>query len=1223
MVVNVNENELATSPEAMPLMNSRSSQYTRSIVFAVKSRRLSLVVFCLFFLGLSLHAFGQEATIVGTVTDPSGSVVPNVAITVIHVETGEARSSITNSAGQYVAPDLPIGHYNVDAKLTGFSAAETNGIVLNVNDRIRVDFVLKVGTQTEHVTVEANAVQVQTDSGEVSSVITGQQIATLGVNGRSMYTLFALTPGASSIQGDFITPTAVSGDSNVSINGQRAGHNLQLLDGGENLDRGGSSASVMPSMDAIAEFTNMTSNYSAEYGLAGAATITTVVKSGTKQFHASGWEFLRNDYLDARNYFNPAPQKVAELRFNTFGFNAGGQVPVFKSHPTFFFYNMEWRRLNEGGVYNQTVPFTDTYGGDFASNLPADALDVNKVPIPFSGLHVPCQYQLSPSQQALFAGQTFSTPVIVNGSPSCGANSGTTVNPNPLVPTTQPIFSPFTGNAIPAALISANGNAQALLAAGIFPGPTNGAQFQGGNVSPTTVKEEIARIDHQFTDKFSVFGHWVSEQVSQTYGETQWSGDNVPTISDVFGNPSYSAVIHTTYVISPTLLNEAAFNYNGNRIHIIPQGVFAAPSGFNFNRLFTGPNLDNRIPSIALGGSTGTDFTANWTPWNNAANDYQLRDDLSWTKGAHQLKFGFSWALYKKVQSYFANTEGNFTFNGLYTGNDFADFLLGYANQYEEDAVQSSGHWNNLSYAAYVQDNWRATHRLTLNLGLRWDGAPHTYEANHQSANFYPNLYNPANAATFDTAGNICSGSTDPGCTAASPGLGTSPNPILAGLNFYENGIGIGGVNGVAKGLTNNYWPAFGPRIGFAYDLTGQGKTILRGGFGIMYDRIQGNDMYNGATNTPFDASPTVHNVLLSNPGTGVATGTTISSADLPILPVGITGIALNYKPPTSYQYSIGVQQALGAKAVFAVSYVGSQGRHENDYHEINLPPEANLPALVAAGGAGINQQYGYLGYGGIRLSEDEANAHYNSLQVDLHGNVARDLQLQFGYTYSKAIDSTSSNGSGGDLNNITNPYLGPKYDVGPSLFDRTSVAFVNFVYQIPFLRNSDSHLLRATVGGWALAGIVTMESGAPLNLGVSGNTVASVLPNVGPSSQAGDRPNLSGSIGYPKTANEWFNPAAFSAPAPGTYGTLGFDALRGPGRDDWNLSLFKNFVISDERGSRIEFRADAFNTWNHTQFKGDDNNGGISLNQGSSNFGAVTGAFDPREFQLGLKLVY
>jgi hypothetical protein len=632
--------------------------------------------------------------------------------------------------------------------------------------------------------------------------------------------------------------------------------------------------------------------------------------------------------------------------------------------------------------------------------------------------------------------------------------------------------------------------------------------------------------------------------------------------------------------------------------------------------LFTGPNVSNRIPAINLNGSTGTNYTSNWTPWNNAANDYQLRDDLSWTRGAHQLKIGFSWALYKKAQDYFADTEGQYNFNGNFTGLDFADFLLGYAQQYEEDAVKTSGQWNNVSYATYFQDNWRVNRRLTLNLGLRWDIAPHTYEANQQSANFYPNLYNPANAATFDSAGFICSGAGDPGCSAASPGLGTSPNPILSGLQFYENGIGVGGKNGIPSGLVKTWWPALGPRVGFAYDLTGQGKTVVRGGFGIMYDRIQGNDMYNGATNTPFDASPTLHNVLLSSPGTGVTSGTTITSANLPILPVGITGIADNYPPPTSYQFSVGVQQSLGAKTVLGISYVGSQDRHENDYAELNLPPAADLPALVAAGGAGINQLYQYQGYGAIRLSNDEVNAHYNSLQVDLHANI-RDLTLQFGYTYSKAIDATTSNGSGGDLNNVTNPYAGWRYDVGPSLFDRTNVAFWNFVYQIPFLKNSDNHALRAVAGGWALSGIVTAESGAPVNLGVNGENVSSVIPN------SSNRPDVNGAVSYPHTVQQWFNPADFSAPAPGTYGNLPFDAIRGPGRDDWNLSLFKNFVLNAERGSRIEFRVETFNTWNHVQFKGDVNNGGISNNFGASNFGAITGAFDPREFQFALKLFF
>ena len=264
-----------------------------SLRLSLQTHRASrCAVLFAFILMAALCAFGQDATIVGTVTDPSGATVPNVAITVTHVETAESRASVTNGDGQYVVSALPIGHYNVSAKAAGFGMSDKSNIVLNVNDRTRVDFSLKVGAATENVTVEANAVAVQSDSSEVSSVITGNQVAELGTNGRSLYSLFALTPGAVSIQSDLVLPVPVGGDSNVSVNGQRPGHNLQLLDGGENLDRGGSSGSVMPSIDAIAEFRSLNSNYSAEYGLTSAATITNVIKSGGKQFHASAWEFV-------------------------------------------------------------------------------------------------------------------------------------------------------------------------------------------------------------------------------------------------------------------------------------------------------------------------------------------------------------------------------------------------------------------------------------------------------------------------------------------------------------------------------------------------------------------------------------------------------------------------------------------------------------------------------------------------------------------------------------------------------------------------------------------------------------------------------------------------------------------------------------------------------------------------------------------------------------------
>jgi hypothetical protein len=1183
-------------------------------------RRLDLRLITLFaavVLLFAAQALAQEATVVGTVTDPSGAAVPNATITITNNDTGVTRTLPSSADGQYVAPDLHIGHYTLRASAAGFKVAEQQGVTLSVGDRLRVDFKLQVGSAQEQVTVEANAVAVQTDSGEVSNVITGQQITQLATNGRSLYQLFALAPGAVSLQSSRVGFTPVSGDSTVSINGERAGHNLQLIDGGENLDRGGSSGSVMPSIDSIAEFRNMTSNYSAEYGLASAAQISTVIKSGTKTLHAEAWEFFRNDALNARNYFNRPPSKVSEFRYNIFGFNVGGQVPIAKSHPTFFFYNQEWRREVDGGLLNNTMPLGSSYPD--ANGAGTGAV----LPTTFNGKTV---NWVVPSG-------------IANFGANCSAATLATLTPG----------LPFPNNTIPDCLIDPN--ASALLTAGgkyggIFPKPNTGAFFFGGNNSPTNLTEEIARVDHQFSSKFSVFGHWISEQISQTYGTSMWSGDSTPSISNTFGNPSYSAVVHATHIISPTVLNEIAFNYNGNRINIIPAGLVSAPSSFTFNRLFTGPNASNRIPSINLSGVTGSNYTVNWMPWVNKADDYQFRDDLSWTKGAHQLKFGFSYAIYKKIQDAFANTQGNFTFNGSFTnpgsanctssntvacGSDYADFLMGYAQQYTEDGVKISGHWNNVSPAAYVQDNWRVNSRLTLNLGLRWDGIPHTYEANHLSSNFYPNLYNPAQAATFDANGNICSANSVPLCAGGpSPGLVASTNPALGGYTFYQNGIGVGGVNGIPKGLVDNSWNNWGPRLGFAYDLTGQGKTVIRGGYGVMYERIQGNDMYNGAVNPPGDPNPTLNGVSLSNPGLSLASGNTISAADLPVLPLGVTGIALRYPTPRTTQYSLGVQQAIGTHAVLNVAYVGSQGRRLNYYQAINLPPLADLGNFVNGAshtsdgtptGKTFAEDVTYLGYGQMRFAFNGANAKYNSLQTSLTGTVRHDLHLQVSYTLAKAMDATTATGSGGDLQNATNPYAGWRYDWGPSVFDRKSVFFANFVYDLPFFRNSSSRLVKGGLGGWQFSGIITEESGAPLNLGVSGQTAGSIISN------SGTRPNIAGSISYPKTVNQWFS-GNFSAPpctagGPGTdcYGNLGFDAVRGPGRNNFDLALLKNFAFTER--FRMEFRAEAFNIWNHPQWQGNANTGGIGTSFGGGNFGQVTNAFDPREMQLALKLIF
>jgi hypothetical protein len=1174
------------------------------VLFSVASRVASLALqqfrishaltLCVLVLGVTSQAFGQNATIVGTITDPSGAAVANATVSITHTETSQIYHLTSNSDGQYVAPDLPIGHYNLKVEASGFKAAEQKGIVLQVGDRTRLDFQMVVGGASETVTVEANEVRVQTDSGELSNVITDQQVSQIAVNGRSIYQLAQLTPGASSQINGFVN-TPVGGDSNVEFNGMRQNHNIYLLDGGEDDDRGGAGGmSIAPSTDAIAEFRALTSNYSADYGLSSAATMTMVLKSGTNTLHASAWEFNRNDAFDARNFFNPAPNKLAKLRLNVFGFNVGGPVTFGKLYNpdrkrTFFFYNMEWRRLIQGNTNNgQLVPDPATYPGANGANFGATTVTV------------PSSSQVAAS-------------VLARNCPGGVLPAGITQG------------SPFPNNTIPTCMIDPN--AAALTSAGIFPAPTSGGKFFGAVSTPTSLKEEVVRIDHNFTSKFSVFGHFIAEQVTQGYAISQWSGANVPTVGDSFGNPSYSAVIHTTYTISPTLLNEVAFNYNGNRINIIPNAgaglkSLALPSGYNStsSRLFSGPNNLNRIPNIDLGGSLGTKFEISSWPWRNKADDYQIRDDLSWTKGAHQLKFGFSWAIYKKVQDLFGQTQGGFNFDGTFSGSDFADFLLGDAKSYQELAVQDHGFWNNVSWATYVQDNWRVNRRLTLNLGLRWDGVPHTYEANDRMGNFYSNLYDPAKAALLNSDGTI---------NSASPGLGFSPNPLIAiggvPVPLYLNGIGIPGKNGIPKGLVDNHWAAFGPRIGFAYDVTGSGKTVVRGGGGIMYERIQGNDMYDAGPNIPFSLQvSTPGPVEMDNPTLSLATG---SAAALPINPASITGLNRKaYKLPTSYQWSLGVQHSLTTKTVVSVAYVGNTNRFQSDRTEYNLPTQSALiPVILGTKGANYNTLAGlpFPGFHSIRLSTNEANSHYNGLQLDVNSQVGRDLYLRAFYTYSRTIDPGAGSNGGQDLQNTSNPYLGWRYDVGPGGYDRTHVGVVNFIYDIPLFRGNQSRLLKTSLGGWEVSGIVTMESGIPINIGLSGAQGGNGLPN------ATNRPNLVGKISYPNATLagnqviQYLDPSAFALPAVGAFGNLGHNAVRGPGRDNWNLSLFKSFVFSETRGSRLEFRVETFNTWNHTQFNQVANN--ISFKNGvvNNNFGQFTSAFDPRIMQLGLKLYF
>ncbi len=1205
-----------------------------------------VVVGALLFLGLPLAAKAQElasAAIVGTVTDASGGAIPKVAITITNTDTGLSSQFTTNDAGQYVAPNLIIGNYVVRAEIPNFKTTEQRGIVLQLGDRRRVDFQMEVGSATTVVTVEARSapVAVQTDSNEISTVLTGEQVSQLTTNGRSLYELVNLVPGASSAQVDFQTPTPMGGDQTISFNGNRVAHALYMIDGGEAADRGGSGAIVMPSLDALSEFRVQTSNYSAEFGLVSGATISTAVKGGTDQFHASAWWFGRNDALDARGWFNPSPQHVQELRFNLWGFNVAGPIKFKRgaTAKTFFFYNMEWRREVLGGGINQVVPFPSTFGGDLTQAVNYNNANGNSLfntsngtlSMPL-GVQAPYACQVSPSVQQAFAtaGQTLS-----------GCTGG---SPDPTK--AQPFVYNGQQNVINPALI--NPNAAALLKAGIYPAPTSGDFFHGGQNAPTNVREEIVRIDHTFNSHYQIFGHFIDEsQLLQTDVPARWAFVNLPTSSDTFGNPSYQAVVHLAQTLRPNLLNEIAFNYGGNRINISPLGVYAiSGTGFQDNRLFSGPNTI--LPQIFLLGKTGAVYNQNWSPWDNTADSYQIRDDISWTKGKHQFKFGGSWLWFKKAQPLQDSPQGGFQFNGTYTGYDFADFLLGLSNSYSEAALKDTRHWNSVSWGAYIQDDWRATNRLTLNLGLRWDGIPHTAEVNGQMSNFYPNLWNAAGAAAAFATGSgigfanangtqICSGVGIPNatCTGPNPFLAAGPNPALNGLLSYDNGLGVPGKTaGVPYSLVNNHWDTFGPRIGFAYDLTGKGKTILRAGFGTFFERIQGNDMYQAGANNLFGGNPTLSNVSLSNPHIGVdPNGTVISAATLPVTVNSITALDRNhYKIPTSYQYSAGIQQQVAARTVLSVAYVGNQGRHLSYAQEIDMPAYNLLPTFFngAINTGNENLYRPYLGYGSIKVNQNEANSSYNSLQISLRSQI-HDLTLQGAYTYAHATDSSDNilnGGDGGDLDYVTNPYLGWKYDLGPSQYNRRNIAVVNFIYNVPFWRQSTNRFLKSVVVGWAVSGVVTMESGQPLNLQVGGG-LQSICGAV--SGNCRIRPDLIGPITYPKNATtsqtnpngtmQWFSPSAFAPnllpgnPNVATWGNLGFDGVWGPGRDNWNVALFKNFNVTERL--RFELRFESFNTFNHPQMNG------VDTTLGDTDFGKVTSAYDPRVFQLGAKVFF
>jgi len=1169
----------------------------------MRNAKYWLFLLPLFFVLVCVGAFAQaNSTVTGIVTDQSGAVVPGAQIVLTDTATGATRITTTSDTGLYSIPNLNAGSFDMKVTAKGFNAFEQKGVVVNISATFRIDPKLTVGAEATTITVKADALIVQTDSNVVSTLVNEEQITDLATNGRNIVGLATLGLGVSGNLPDMNMPTSVGANFAISFNGLSQAHNIWIIDGGEAYDRGsGGKSSMMPSQDALSEFQVMASNYPPDYGISSGGTVNMAIKRGSQKFHGTLWEFLRNDAIQGHNYFDPPGADKPELRLNVFGFNAGGPLFIPKVYneskqKTFFFYNEEWRRIIQG-------------------SSPA-------------GIHAIPKANFITSPQALH----YVTPAfnagksIVVPNPAAGTQLAKNIAADGLTP-----GSPFPNNVIPANLFLDDAAMQFMSVGGIPAANVDGDLISVSSKQPTNVREDLFRIDHNINDKWQLFGHYIGDSVNQTYATSMWSGDSYPTVGSSFSNPSWSSVIKLTGELTPTVLLEGAFNFNGNKINIAPSGTnYLKPTGWSAKSFFPGNDPANRLPSVNLG-SYGTAFDPWSQPWKNAAMDYAEVFGLSVSHLKHSLKFGGGYNRYTKNQQIFGNTNGYFNFNDNWTngapatagmtGDSYIDFLMGLSTGYSQLQNQDIRHYVNQTLSAYAQDNWHVTPRLSVQYGIRYDAMPHAWERNNMLASFDPKQYQAAMVPLLDAdTGAFCTHVTN-GCASVSPGLQT-----YKGAQFYLNGVTIAGQGGTPPGMTTNDYKTWMPRVGFSYDLTGNGKTVLRGGFGTFFERMQGNDVYNIAAAAPFSNTPGVSNTTFGNPFMNWQTGGALSTDTLPTVPQGMTTIATSYPAPGVAQFSLGVQREIVPSLIAVGQFVGNTGWHQNVIFPVNpFPLTTSLENRKLAGEGKITGAENalwrtYPGFTGIAQESNIATTSYNSFQFGVRQQDRHGLSFEVDYTYAHQIDSQVGST---DLTNSTNPF-NLKYDKGSGSLDRRHIVNMNYIYKLPIFAQSTG-MAHALLGGWTLSGTVISQTGLPW----AGNNA----PGNGGSDTVGlggnytNRANFSGKVQYPKTRNakgqyQWVSPKGFSQPVASWdggpnlgFGNAGRDVVVGPGRTNFTTSLYKAFAITES--THFEFRAETFNTFNHTQFNNFHNN------VNGSDFGIVNGVQDPRTWEFGGKFVF
>ncbi len=1147
---------------------------------------------------------GTSGQIAGSVVDQNGAVVPDATITALHLETGAKRTLMTSADGNYSIVNLAIGTYRLTITKTGFKETSVSNVVVNVANVTRQDVTLETGAVSEVVNITADSIQIETQSGTVGEVVSGEQVRELPLNGRSFTQLTQLQPGVSAANNFDSKQKGLFGGVDFSVNGNSGQANLFLTDGANNNDTGSNRTILLfPSIEAIAEFRSLRNSYGPEYGQAAGAIVSIATRGGSNTFHGSAFYFGRNDKLNAFEFFAKNNGGVKDkLRRNDYGFSLGG--PIVKDR-LFFFYSQEWNKEIRGRTRTGSVPTIAERGGDFRNrriliNNPADPND-----------DFPC------SGNAIGGGRPgAATQVIPAADLSAAGASLVKIFPLPNL-----AWSP-TGTTCNNWATSAN--------------------------SPINFREENVRIDYNLNSKNKIFGRYTQDDWANgfpTLNGSLWGDDAFPTIESSWTQPSKQAAVKLTTQLTSTAINDVQFSYSANRINVDPGA--GADLNADINTKIPGlfptsgkVNGNNRPHPVFWGGispfgsSSGPDLWTQ-TPFRNSLDIYTVRDDFSMVKGNHTLKMGFLYDTAAKNEDSGPNNEATQFWGaccGNNSGNALADVLTnGSLFGFNETNTMPVGQnrYKNLEF--YFGDTWKARTNLTLELGVRYSLLYEPTDKRDLISGFSPAAYNPSRPAT-----DPCNGLVVPKGTNPCAGIAGASTPVE-----FSN-----------RSLRENNYKNLAPRIGIAWDVFSDGKTAIRGGFGTFYLRERTSPYFAAlTTNSPF---------AISNGGQRTLDGTVYAGLGAASAGSPRFGLSPEAATPYSLQFNASVGRQLWKETVLEVGYVGNRARKQLTHNDVNQVKQANQKAAAfAADGNAVNAFRPYSNYGSIYQFERNGKAYYDSLQVLFRTRFAKSFNLQAAYTFSKSkadFGLTDSSGTNSAFAVLDRNNRG--LDFAESDINRPHIFVANMIYNLPTFKGSHP-FVRTVLGGWEFTSIVQLSSGTSLTPQLNSTGIQGF--GLGQSFQAGitgtgttvanQRPIRveSEPCTLEGTKGRYFNPKAWTLVGYKIGETIpNKSTCAGPGTKNVDFSVYKNFSPSWLKssflgeGARIQFRLEFFNAFNTVQFGGGTlgtlfyngivrcgtatcsatNNTITALDgQPDGNFGVARGTKGGREIQYALKL--